>query len=179
MLLNYRIKTCNENVIAKLTFENTMHNNAIVAYFLIDFCENHTNNKRTIARTLITRWINFLIVTLSQLSIWFSMIRIQWKNIETQISLFIWIKIAIKFWKCVTWKSFSLSKNFAFISIVIRRKIECFSRNCVVRRFRNYSLLIAIFIEVNFIYRRLIDYSHAINVKNYHFVNQLRIRFDE
>ena len=55
MLLNYRIKTCNENVIVKLTFENTMHKNAIVACFLIDFCENRTNNERTIVRTLIAR----------------------------------------------------------------------------------------------------------------------------
>ena len=64
--------------------------------------------------------------------------------------LFIWIRIAVRFWKCVIWKLFSFSKYSMFTSIVVRRKFECFLRSCVVKRSRNCSLLITIITELNF-----------------------------
>ena len=36
-----------------------------------------------------------------------------------------------------------------FIFIVVRRRFECFSRNCVVKRFRNCSLLVTIITGLN------------------------------
>ena len=45
---------------------------------------------------------------------------------------------------------FSFSKYSMFIFIVVRRKFECFLRNCVVKRFKNCSLLITIITKLNF-----------------------------
>ena len=37
-----------------------------------------------------------------------------------------------------------------FTSIVVRRRLECFSRSCVAKRFRNCSLLVTIIIGLSF-----------------------------